>query len=138
MTIFAPAATHTNGMKAIVKNRAKQLILRTSLWVLSALLMLSASSASAADSLLQQAILVHWAGQQPAPAEAQETAGANNELHHAERKAPRIRVVNRYSPFVPKTTYTIEVPASPHVGTHGPGALMRPAYYRFLFRYKPF
>ncbi|MDF2192367.1 hypothetical protein [Paraflavitalea sp. CAU 1676] len=126
-------------MKATVKNRAKQLILRTSLWVLSALLMLSASSASAADSLFQQAILVHWAGHQPAtPAEAQESAGANNELHHAERKAPRIRVVNRYSPFVPKTTYTIEALASPHVGTHGPGALMRPAYYRFLFRYKPF
>lgn len=126
-------------MRASVISRANQLILRTSLWVLSALIMLSASSASAADASLQQAILVHWAGHPPAPlTETQEQAGPNNELHHAERKASRMQVVNHRSPFVPNSIGAIQATTSPHVGTHGPGALTRPAYYRFLFRYKPF
>lgn len=139
MTIFAPAVTHIITMNAAVISRAKQWILRTSLWVLSTLIMLSASSASAADSSLQQAILVHWAGHPPAPsADTQEQAGPNNELHHSERKATRILVVNHRSPFVPNTIGALQATTSPHVGTHGPGALTRPAYYQFLFRYKPF
>lgn len=119
----------------------KHLLTRTSIWVLSLLLVFSANAATAADAIFHQAIALQWAGQHPAPlAEGQEQAGPNNDLHHGERKALAHKNISARTPLpLQAVTPPAAATVDRHWDNHQPGgALTRPAYYRFLFRYKPF
>ncbi|WP_276484148.1 hypothetical protein [Paraflavitalea pollutisoli] len=119
--------------------QVKRLFTRTSLWVISLLLVCTANAATAADAIFHQAIVLQWTGQQPVPlTETQEQAGPNNDLHYGERKAVAHRKVKVSLPWQFQVVPATPLSTFPPRDSLPDGASTRPAYYRFLFRYKPF
>lgn len=117
---------------------ARRVITRTSIWALSLLLVFTANAATAADAIFHQAIVLHL-GQQPAPlTESQAQAGPNNDLHHGERKTITHQHIKARLPWHVQRIQATPLNTSPPTDSHRSGNTTRPAYYRFLFRYKPF
>lgn len=118
---------------------ARRVVTRSSIWALSLLMVFTANAATAADAIFHQAIVLKWTGQQPAPlTENQQQAGPNNDLHYGERKTITHKDIKAHLPWRYERIPATQVDMSPPIDSHRSGNTIRPAYYQFLFRYKPF
>lgn len=125
----------------ILSNGAKKLVCAP-WWVLGFLLLLFNSAVFANGYLFQQVGEAGSMAQQPVSQEhqtpGQEMNDPENDLHCSAKKLVKLKVLKKFTPQPPQPARVVYQPATPLLTIAGFGALPRPAYYLFLFRYTPF